>query len=238
MAFTACLQADPTPAMVPPPATTSNKPATNVPPAVPAPPEYLNRYGNILVPGDGPAYPFKLMLPSPWVGEIKIPTQDEVNMRDKMEALATLSDDDIRTQLNEWPAYSKMKLADEGAMLMRIQQFREHRTNLAMEKAPLMGLSTLTKEQKIRFEKEYWDKRLKMEKELVKQFEPIVKDRESKMQAELFRDFSSTPPVGVPAQASKPPSPGTASNSPAAQPKSPPAPVPAATPPVAQAQAK
>jgi len=225
------------PATNAPPATAAVKPATNAPPAAavpPIPPEYFNRYGKILTSGDEPSHPLKLMLPFPGVGEVKVPNQDEINMREKLEALAVLSDDDIRTQLSQWPAYSKMKLADEGVMLMRIQQLKDRRNKIALEKARQMGLSTLTKEQQARFEQEYWDKRLKMDQELAKQFGPIVKDREAKMEGELFREFSAPPPTGgAIVQAPKPPS-APATNAAPAQPKSPVASTPVAMPPVAQ----
>ena len=66
---------------------------------------------------------------------MKVPSQEELSVRDKLEQLATLSDDDIRAQLALWPPYAKMKLADEGQLLMRIQQFKEQRTKIAMDKA-------------------------------------------------------------------------------------------------------
>lgn len=214
----------------PSPATVSVKPATNAPPAAP-PPEYLERYGKILTSGDDPSHPLKLTMPFPDVGEIKIPNQDQLVMRDKLEALAVLSDDDIRTQLNQWPACTKMKLADEGTLLTRIQQFKERRDRIAQEEAQKLGLwSTLTKDQRDRFEKEYWDKRLKMDRDLAKQFEPIVADRESKMLEGLFREFSSTAPVGVSAQAPKPPAPAPIQPKPPTNPTTP----PSGAPPVAQ----
>ena len=208
-----------------PPATAANKPATNAPPQQP---EYLERYGKILTAGDEPAHPLKLSMPFPDVGEVRIPNRDQLVVREKLEALAVLSDDDIRTQLNQWPACLKMKLADEGTLLTRIQQFKERRDKIAQQKGEALGLwSTLNPDQRSRFEKEYWDKRLQMDRDLAKQFEPIVKDRESKMLEELFREFSSTTPVGVAAQDPKPPAP--------TQPKPPaPAPTSPGSPPVAQ----
>jgi hypothetical protein len=228
------------PSMTPPtssPSTDSSKPSTNAPPVPPMPPpEYFDRFGKILTLSDEPAHPLKLTMPFPDVGEVKVPNQDQLNMREKLEALAVLSDDDIRAQLSQWPAYGKMKLADEGTMLMRIQQFKDRRSKLAQEKAEKLGLwSTLTPAQRDRFEKKYWDKRLQMDRDLAKQFEPIVRDRESKMLEELFREFSSTSPVGVAAPAPKPPGPAApAINSPAIPPKPPTPSLPAGAPPVAQ----
>jgi hypothetical protein len=195
MAPTSTVAAQPTPA----PAKT---PATNAAP--PFPPDTLGRYGKILQPGDEVAHPLKLKMPFPGVGEVKIPNQDEVNMRDKLEQLAKLSDADIRLQLNQWPAFGKMTLRDEGTMLQRIQDFRDYRTKVAMQKAHDLGLlSTMTPDQKVRFEKDYWDKRLQMDRDLAKQFEPIFKARQQKLQDELFREFSSASPGPV-AQAPKP----------------------------------
>ena len=57
-------------------------------------------------------------------------------------------------------------------------------------------MNSLTPDQKARFEKEYWDKRLQMDHELAKQFEPILKAREQKLREDLFREFS-TPGTAV-----------------------------------------
>jgi hypothetical protein len=168
----------------------SKTPATNAAPALP--PDTLGQYGKILSPSDQMAHPLKLKMPFPGVGEVKVPSQDEMNMREKLEQLAKLSDSDIRAQLEKWPAYSKMTLRDEGAMLQRIQDFRDYHFSVAMQKARDLGLlSTLLPDQKVRFEKDYWDKRLQMDRDLAKQFQPIFKAREQKLQDELFREFSS-----------------------------------------------
>ena len=186
-------------------------PATNAAPILP--PDTLGKYGKIVAPGDQPAHPLKLNLPLPTVGEVKIPSADELNMRDKLEQLATLSDADIRSQLAKWPAYGKMSLRDQGSMLMRIQDFRDYRSNVANRKAHDMGLLTLTPEQLAKFEKDYWDKRLVMDHDLAMQFTPIFKAAEQKMRDDLYRKYSvvSQGPI---AQAPKPapsapkPSPG------------------------------
>src|ERR1700722_4198997 len=177
-------------------------PATNAAPV--PPPDTLAQYGKIVAPSDQVAHPLKLKLPFPGVGEVKIPTPDELNMRENLEQLAKLSDADIRIQLEKWPAFSKMSLRDEGAMLQRIQDFRDYHTNVAKAKAHDMGLLTLLPDQQARFEKDYWDKRLQMDRDLAKQFEPIFKAREQKLRDELFREFSSASP-GPLAQGPKPP---------------------------------
>jgi len=196
----------------------SKTPATNAAPVVPPRPpvpDTLGRYGKILTPSDEVSHPLKLKMPFPGVGEVKIPNKDELSMREKLEQLAKLSDSDIRIQLQQWPAYSSMSLRDEGTMLQRIQDFRDYRTKVAMQKAHDMGLLTLTPDQRVSFEKDYWDKRLQMERDLAKQFEPIFRVREQKLQDDLFREFSSASP-GPLAQA---PQPGTGG------PKVPPSPV-------------
>jgi len=177
-------------------------PTTNAAPVLP--PDTLGQYGKILSPSDQTAHPLKLKMPFPGVGEVKVPTQDEVNMREKLEQLAKLSDEDIRVQLEKWPAFGKMTLRDEGAMLQRIQDFRDYRSNIAKAKAHEIGLLTLLPDQQARFEREYWDKRLQMDHDLAKQFEPILRVREQKLEDDLFREFSSAGP-GPLAQASKPP---------------------------------
>jgi len=171
------------------------------------PPETLGQYGKILAPGDQPAHPLKLKLPFPDVGQVKIPSPDELVMRDKLEKLAMLSDAEIRAQLDKWPAYGKMTLRDQGLMLQRIQDFRDFRTNVARGKAHDMGLLTLTPAQFDRFQTDYWNKRLAMDNELAKQFTPIYKAREQKMQDELYREFSAVS-RGPVAQTPKPAAPG------------------------------
>lgn len=216
-------------------------PATNAAPASPAkpvappppvpPPADFDRYGRIWVPSDDAAHPLKLNLSFPGVGELRIPNQDEITMREKLEQLATLSDDQIRTKLNEWPPYSKMKLGDEGQLLTRIQQFKDLRSQVAAKKAHELGL-TLTPDQQTRFEKEYWDKRLQMDRDLAKQFQPALKARDQQMREELFREFSSSGTVVPAPPGAKPPTPpATPTPAPIAQAKPvPPAAAPAPAP--------
>jgi len=208
----------PAPAPAAPAPNTGKPPAATATPLPPVPPDSLDRYGKIWSPSNDVAHPLKLQLPFPNIGEIKIPSTDELNARDKLEELATLSDADIHAKLDEWPPYGKMSLRDQGAMLQRIQDFRDYRTKVAVEKQHQFGLLTLTPQQQAQFEKDYWDKRLQMDRDLTKQFAAVLKDREQKMGQELFREFSvsnaSSPPSMVP-----PPTPA--------------APLPAGTPPVA-----
>jgi len=193
-------------AMTPTPTPVSPAQAKPAPAKTPAtlPPDTIGQYGKILTPSDQVAHPLKLKMPFPGVGEVKIPTKDELIMRDKLEQLAKLSDADIRAQLEKWPAFSKMNLHDEGAMLQRIQDFRDYRSNVAKAKAHDMGLLTLLPDQEARFEKEYWDKRLQMDRNLARQFEPILRADQQKMESALYSEFSSVNVVPV-AQAPKPP---------------------------------
>jgi hypothetical protein len=185
--------------------TTPAKPAPKISAPTPAQQaaDALNPYGNIVSPGDEAAHPVRLHLPFPGVGEVKIPTQGELTMREKLEQLAGLSDTEIHVRLSKWPAYSKMTLRDQASMLSRIQDFRDYRSKIAMQKAHDMGLLTLTDDQKKKFEKDYWDKQLQMDRELAKQFDPIYQAEEQKFKDELFREFSAA--SGVPlAQGAKP----------------------------------
>ena len=193
-----------------PSATPPARVATARPPAINAPPvlppglqNTLGRYGNIVTPGDQVAYPLRLRLPLPNESEVHIPKPDDLAKRAKLEALANLSDDDIRKQLAAWPAYNKMSLHDQAMMLQRIQDFRDYHARVAMQKAHDMGLLTLTPAQQVKFEKEYWDQRLKLDQDLAKQFQPIYTAREQVMDGQLFREFSSSmsmPPAPKPAQ--------------------------------------
>jgi hypothetical protein len=216
------------PAVAKPPVKTAA--TTNAAPVAPLPPpETLNRYGKILTPSDEATHPLKLKLPLAGAGEVKVPTPDELGMREKLEQLAKLSDDEIHRQLAQWPAFSKMTLRDQAMMLMRIQDFRDYRSRTAAQKAHDMGL-TLTQDQKTQFEKVYWDKRLAMDHDLVKQFGPIFAARQQKMDDELSREFAAAAPAT------------NAAVKPLANPVQPMTPVPAKTPvtpggePVAQGQ--
>jgi hypothetical protein len=186
----------------PPPAAAGAKPVPVVPPV---PIDYFQRYGKILSPGSEPNHPLKLSMPNPDIGQVKIPTGEETALRDKIERLTTMSDEDIRKDLANWPAFKQMTLSDEGAMLVRIQQFKDHRAKLAQDCAHNLGLLTLNPVQMDHFTQEYWQKRLKMEQDLAHQFQPIYQTRESKMEEELFREYSMpfkpTPAVPKPVAA-------------------------------------
>ena len=191
----------------PPSPTASAAPAKN--PVPPVQEDYFQRYGKILAPGTEPAHPLKLAMPFPDVGQIKIPSQEEIDMREKLEHLATMSDADIRQDLEKWPAFDKMSLADEGSMLMRIQQFKDRRAKIAQDRAHALGLLTLKPDQLEKFEKEYWDKRMQMDRELAKQFDPVFNAHEAQIEEQLYREFS-TPGQHVPpppAPKPKPPTP-------------------------------
>jgi hypothetical protein len=148
----------------------------------PVPQDDFQKYGKIIAPGTEPAHPLKLEMPLPDVGQIKIPSQGELDMRAKLEHLITMSDDEIRQALAKWPAFDKMSLADEGAMLMRIQQFKDRRAKIAQDRAHALGLLTLKPDQLARFEQEYWDKRLQIDRDMAKQFEPIFQARETQVE--------------------------------------------------------
>lgn len=199
------------------------------PPVPPVPEDYFQRYGKILQPGTEPSHPLKLAMPVSDIGQMKIPSQEEISMREKLERLAILSDNDIRQDLEKWPAFNKMSLSDEGMMFMRIQQFKDRRARFAQERARALGLNTLKPDQFARFEKEYWDKRLQMDRELAKQFDPIFKARESQIEEQLYREFS-TPAKPVPPPAK--PAPPKDAKAPGAKPAAPkpPSPSPAAPP--------
>jgi len=181
-------------------------PVMTPPPKPPPPsvPDTFNRYGKIWAPSDDAAHPIKLNVQFPGVGDMKIPSQAELNVRDKLEQLAKLSDADIRKQLEEWPPYNQMKLGDQGQLLQRIQAFKDLRAKIALQKAHDMGLLTLLPDQQARFQQEYWDKQLQMERNLAKQFEPIWRAQQQKMEGDLYREFSS-PSAGPVALAPKPP---------------------------------
>jgi hypothetical protein len=199
----------------PAPMSASTPPPAGKPGAPVVPEDYYARYGKIISAGNEPSHPLKLAMPFPDVGQVKIPTDAELAMRDKIERLATMSDDDIREDLAKWPAFKEMSLADEGAMLMRIQMFKDHRAKVAQERAHALGLLTLKPDQVQRFETEYWDKQLQMDRDLTKQFNPIYKAHEAQLEEELFREFS-TPgvPVPPPPAPKPPPAPATAAAQP------------------------
>jgi hypothetical protein len=186
------------PAAVPP------APKPGVPPVPPPLVDYYVRYGKILKPSDQMGYPFKLNMPFPGLGEVKIPSQEELDMRVKIEQLAGLSDDEIRQQLIQWPAFSKMSLADDGAMLARIQTFRDYRHKMAQDEAHRLGL-TLTPQQQARFDNDFWNRKLQMDRQLAQQLEPTFKAAQQKLNEDLYREFSTPGPLIKAPPAPKPP---------------------------------
>ena len=173
------------------------------PPAKPAPlppslQTTLGQYGNIVAPGDQMPYALKLRLPNPTEGEVRVPKPEDLLKREKLEALAELTDDQIRKQLAAWPVFSKMSLRDQAAMLQRIQDFRDYHYHVAIQTARARGLLTLTPPQLAKFEREYWSKRLKLDEALAKQFQPIYAAQEQVMNDELFTEFSSAMPAPKP----------------------------------------
>jgi hypothetical protein len=188
-------QAAPTnaPAATPPAPAAPAKPGTPPPPGVP-PDDYYVRYGKILKPNDQVGYPFKLNMPIPGMGEVKVPSKEELEMRDKIEQLALLSDDEIRQQLIQWPAFSKMSLTDDAAMLARIQTFRDYRKKMAQDEWHRLGL-TLNPDQQARFEKDYWNRKLQMDRQLAQQLDGAYKAAQQKLNEDLYREFSTPGPL-------------------------------------------
>jgi len=186
-----------------PPAPPTPATATNAPAIPPVPVDYFQRYGKILSAGNEPSHPLKLAMPNFDFGQVRIPTNDELAMREKLERLTTMSDEDIRQDLANWPAFKKMSLSDEGMMMMRIEGFKERRARMAQERAHDLGLLTLKPDQMEKFTNEYWKKRLQMDRDLAKQFSAAYKAAEDKMEEQLYREFS-TPDKPVPPPASKP----------------------------------
>lgn len=172
----------------------------------PVPVDYFQRYGKILSAGNEPSHPLKLSMPFPDVGQVKVPTSDELAMREKLERLTTMSDEDIRQDLANWPAFNKMSLSDEGLMMMRIQMFKDRRAKVAQDRAHSLGLLTLQPDQMNKFTNEYWQKRLQMDRDLSKQFGAAYKAAEDKMEEQLYREFSTpSKPVPGPAAATNKP---------------------------------
>ena len=198
-----------TPMMAPSSDATPGAASAPAKPGQPAPPpakpeDYFVRYGKILAPNDRPPYPFKLAMPGPGFGELHVPRPEELAMREKLERLATLSDAQIRDELEKWPAYGKMSLGDQGAMLTRIQQFRDFRTKMAQKKAHDLGLLTLNPQQQAQFEQEYWNRQLQLDRQLAALFGPMVEGSEQKLNEDLFREFSASKmQIPPPAQMAK-----------------------------------
>jgi hypothetical protein len=78
---------------------------------------------------------------------------------------------------------------------------------VAVQVAHEMGLMSMTPQDMARFEKEYWDKRLQADHDLIEQFRPIYQAGRQKINEELYREFSSIAVQAAPkpqAAASKP----------------------------------
>ncbi|MEI9997724.1 MAG: hypothetical protein WDO13_00375 [Verrucomicrobiota bacterium] len=206
--------APPPPPAAKAPPTPAGAPATNAAAAHPPLPKpvqnTLSRYGNIVLPGDAVQYPLKLKLPFPGVGEVKVPKPDELVMRQKLEELARLSDDDIRKQLAQWPAFSRMSCETRGARCCSASRISaitapatpcRRRTTWACSRSrPTSARSSSANSgtSGCRWTRSWPSSSL-----------PVFQAREQKLEADLFREFSSaTPGPAAPAvPAPRPPAP-------------------------------
>lgn len=194
----------PKPNLPPPPGFVTNS-------ANPIPPSYYDRYGHIVSASDDPTHPVKLNLPGPGVGELRLPTKDELDLREKLERLSGLTDAEIRAELEKWPPYQKMNLYDQGSMLQKIQQFRDYRSRVALDKSKQLGLTLdPNSEQMRRFTNEFWAKKLAMDRQFIQQFTSAYNQQDEQLKETLFREYSTPSPLPPPskkATAAPPPKP-------------------------------
>ncbi|PTY03520.1 hypothetical protein DB346_06490 [Verrucomicrobia bacterium LW23] len=120
----------------------------------------------------------------------RVPRRRELDMRDHFLRLSRLSNDEIREQLNRWPPYKKMSLGDQGRLMVRIQEIKDRKRDIALFRARDFNL-TLRPDQEQAFENAYWDKRLAMDRKLFQELEPRRRELEDQMRADLIAQFSN-----------------------------------------------
>jgi len=119
-----------------------------------------------------------------------IPNRHEVEAREKLQELAKLSDEQLTAELHKWPRYQKMTFGERAKFLQRIQDIRDHRKNMAVNRARELNLN-LNPEQQAAFEKSYWDKKIVAEKQLSAETEPRRKELDEQMNQQLLKEFGS-----------------------------------------------
>lgn len=131
-----------------------------------------------------------------------------MEMREKFETLAQLTSQQLDAELQKWPRYQQMDLAERGKLLQRLAEYRDRRHKVAENKARELGL-TLTPDQFAAFETKYWQKKLEADHKLFDEMEPRRKALDQQITAELKQEFSAFTALPTPSS-SQPTAPNAA----------------------------
>jgi hypothetical protein len=135
--------------------------------------------------------------------KMRAPNEDTLRLRDRLNALAQLSDAELQKELEQWTPYRQMGIGEKGQLLTRIQHMREVRVQLAQRKAAQLGLK-LSDEQFKEFTEAFWQAKLEMERKLWEEMEPRRNQLQQELEATLKARFGS---AAVPAPSPAPPAP-------------------------------
>lgn len=118
------------------------------------------------------------------------PEEGRWEVRQKIVQLLELPDDRLLAELEKWPRFQKMELGQKGRFLERIARMRAERQRAAEREAERLGLQ-LSGERKEAFEREYWQRREEIARQLWKETEGQRKTLREKLEKELKAEFAS-----------------------------------------------
>ncbi len=198
---------------------------TSPPSPSPAPsPQATPTYSGLVSGGDS-AHPVKLNIPYIWVGDLHLPSQEEMKARFQLEALAALTDEEVRDRLLKWDKFNQMGLGDQGRMFSKVQDFRDKFNKLAQDEANHLGLTTLPPADALEFKKDFLEKRWKADESLVNEFQAKFEVSQKQLDEELLKKFKPLVPTPTPQNTASTP----VASSPSAKPIAPVSPSPTAT---------
>ncbi|VVM08148.1 hypothetical protein MAMC_01991 [Methylacidimicrobium cyclopophantes] len=111
-------------------------------------------------------------------------------MRQKIVPLLELPDDRLLEELQKWPRFQKMNLEQKGRLLERIARMRVERVRAAEREAKRLGL-TLSEDQRAAFQRQYWQRREEMIRQLWKETEGRRKALREQLDKELKTEFAT-----------------------------------------------
>jgi hypothetical protein len=132
----------------------------------------------------------RLNFPFAWVGELKLPTKDEISSRDKLEFLGDMSDQQIRDELEKWPPFNGMSIGDQGRMLVRIQEFKDRRSKLAQDEQQKLNLTNLSPTDQANFKKVFWQMRREIDDDLIADFQARYDAKQAELDHALVSKFT------------------------------------------------
>lgn len=118
------------------------------------------------------------------------PEESRWEVRQKIVQLLELNDDRLLAELEKWPRFQKMDLGHKGRFLERIDRVRMERHQAAEREAQRLGLQ-LADDRKAAFERQYWQRREEIARQLWKETEGQRKALREKMEKDLKAEFAS-----------------------------------------------